>query len=282
MVAVLSRNDAGPWSVFRLNNTMEFAPLLLFAAFGLLVIVGAVFAARAARKRREELLLLAQRLGFDYLPDGPTMGGSVSSGGFWDRVMTGTFGMSPTAHFLQHFQGFSPFGTGDSPRVKNLIVGRKGDRDWYLFDYSYQTTSSDGKTTTTTTHPYGIVATRVPLAFPKLSLTQETVFHRIGTKLGLQELTFELEEFNRRYFITCDDPRAGHDFLHPRAIDYLMHQPVRHWQMSGVYVVVCKSGYYAPMETDRVMQEVEGFLDLVPDYVRQDRGFAANWTSPLD
>lgn len=252
---------------------MEALPILVFVAFAILALVAGYFASEAAKKRREALFRLAQHLGFEYRMEGT---GYVSSSGFMALFS------EETDPFLSKFAIFSPFGQGHSQEVKNLMFGRRGDRDWYLFDYSYKTTQHNGKTTTTTTHPYGIVAVRIPMVFPLLSLAAENVFHRIGSKLGMRELTFELEEFNRRYFIQCEEAREAHDILHPKAIDYLMRQPIRHWQFGSTYILFATPGSIQPMEFERQMRELDGFVDTIPDYVKQDRGFAATWQTPLD
>lgn len=256
---------------------MEF----ILAAIVFLTVIGIVgyYSKKAAEKRQAELFRLAHNLGLEYMPtglDGPAKG-------FWEQLATGAFQNSPAEGFLVKFGGFSPFGVGDRPTVKNLIVGRQDDRDWYMFDYCYQTQSTDSNgNTSTTNHPYGIVAVRMPMVLPPLKLTPENVLLKIGQVFGKRELTFELEEFNKRYFIECVDRQGAYDVLHPRAIDYLMSKPVRQWQMGGMMLVIARSGYYEPQEIFNVHDEVNGFLQLLPDYVRQDRGFAANFQGALD
>ncbi|AIE86388.1 hypothetical protein [Fimbriimonas ginsengisoli] len=252
---------------------------LIFVGVIVLVIVIAVFASIAAKKRREAFFGLAQSLGFQYMPEGMA---EPPRSGFFDS-MAGMFGPSADAIFLQRFLGFHPFGEGHSPDVANLLIGTRDGADWYLFDYSYktETTDSEGKTSTTT-HSFGVVAARVPIAFPGLSLTPENVFHRIGAKLGMQELNFELEEFNRRYFVRSADSKAAYDLLHPRAIEFLMSKPVRHWQMGGIYVMIVQSGAFTPGDAMLAFQEIRGFIGLIPDYYRQDHGFTPQWRGPLD
>jgi hypothetical protein len=98
----------------------------------------------------------------------------------------------------------------------------------------------------------------------------------------MQELNFELEEFNRRYFIRSSDPKAAYDLLHPQAIEYLMGRPIRHWQMGGVQMLVVSSGTNSPEESMQIFDEMRGFIGLIPDYYRQDHGFQAAWSNPLD
>lgn len=259
---------------------MEVLFPVLFGVFFVIILVAAYFANQAAKRRREQLVSMATDLGFEYHEEG--LKKAPPAGGGFLATLFDAFTEGPEAGFLRRFEGFSPFGQGHSPDVVNLIVGNRNGLDWYLFDYSFKTTTSNGKTTTTTTHPFGVVAVRVPIVFPGLTMAPENVFHRIGSKLGMKDLSFELEEFNRRYFIQCQDARAAHDLLHPQAIEFLMRHPVRNWQFGGYHLLIHKSGYYDPLETRQVMEEIQGFLALVPEYVRQDRSFTPQWQGPLD
>lgn len=257
---------------------MESLPIYLFAAFAIIGIFLSQIARKRAEIRNQEMEQLAKGFGFEFLPEG--MSPKEPPNLFKSFQLA--FEPTPDNSFVQRFTGFHPFGIGDSPDVSNLICGQRDGIDWFLFDYSYQTTTTDGKTTQRHTHPFSIVAARVPLSLPGLTLTPETIFHRIGNKLGVHELTFELEEFNRRYFIQSSDQRLAHDLLHPKAIEYLMAQPVRQWQFGGMYVVLSTPGSITPLEFSHKLTEIQEFMKLIPNYVIQDRGFTPSWKSPLD
>jgi len=258
--------------------TPEMAPIL-FAGFIVLIVVIGIASYIGGQKRKQALTELAQQMGFSFYPEGLM---AAPAGGFLGTLGQ-MFAPTPDAVFVQRFGPMHPFGEGHSPDVDNLLFGSRNGKDWYLFDYSYKTESRDSNgNTSTTTHGFGIVAARIPVALPGLSLAPETVFHRIGHKLGLGEMNFELEEFNRRYFIRSGDQKLAYDLLHPQAIDFLMRQPIRHWQIGGFYVLLAQGGSYRVEDLPRVMSEIEGFIDLIPAYYRQDHGFTPNWRNPLD
>jgi hypothetical protein len=251
-----------------------FIIIVVFA--GIAMIVLGYIEHKRTERRRAEIFLLSQQLGFEFFPFGST----TEKSDFWSRIWTGDVSNSP--NFLSRFSGFDPFDRGHSRVVQNLLVGRRNGLDCYVFDYQYKVTSGGGKNRRTTTYNHGIVAMRVPLALPSISLEPENLLHRLGSKLGMSELTFEYEEFNRRYWIRASSERHAYDILHPQAIDYLMRHPVRHWQMSGPYMLIMQNGRFQPMEIRRILDEIEGFYDLIPQYVHQDRGLQANWQGPLD
>jgi hypothetical protein len=253
--------------------------LIALGVAALIAIVVAVARAqqKAAEARRLALSQIAQEHGLVFCP----FGLEEPPRGFWEKLTT-SFSDTNLGRFLERFEGFSPFGQGHSFGVANLLMGRRGQADWYAFDYLYHTTQSNGKSTRTVPHPTGIVAVRLPLSMPRLTLTPENLFHKIGTALGMDELDFELEEFNKRYFVRSDDRKLAYDLLHPRMIEHLMSQESRAWQIGGQYIVQSRAGYYSPEEVRASIAEIEGFVGLIPHYVEQDHGLPALHASPLD
>lgn len=240
----------------------------LVVALFILVIISSVRAKKAAEARRAELMTLAAQWGFNY-----------DAGSFADSGWGLGFN-SGRADILPRFEDFHPFGIGHSPAVQNLLYGQRNGIDWTLFDYSYKVTTSNGKSTTTTTYPVGVVAARIPVALPWIHLSQEDLFTRIGAKFGMQDLTFESEEFNRRYRVQASMEKEAYAILHPQAIEYLLRHPIRRWQMSGPQIVITTSQYLSTDEMFRIMEEIQDFVEMIPPYVREDRGFPGVWSSP--
>jgi hypothetical protein len=255
---------------------MEFFFVLGGVAIVALIVVGIVFSIKASAKRREELAAFAQRHGLQsHVAQGSGCLNAGIGGGDW-----------PGVQLLPIFQEFQPFGTGEQPRAHNVILGDVGDRTFYFFDYQYTTTStttdSEGNTSTsTTTHSFGVAAVRFPMAFQVMEIRHEGMFDRIGGALGFKDVQFEMEEFNRKFHVTCRDQKFAYDVIHPGVMEFLLAHPSHHWQFNGCYLLVYKMGQYSAAEYEEVMQDMQGFLDLVPDYVRQDIGFQPTWNSPF-
>ncbi|MEZ0326256.1 MAG: hypothetical protein ACAH95_10145 [Fimbriimonas sp.] len=255
--------------------------IALFALGSIVVIIIAVAVSaaqkRAAEARMAALAQIAAQEGLDYHPHGL----AEQARGFWEGLFT-SFSDTNVGRFLTRFDGFTPFGQGHSWSLSNLLVGREDNADWYVFDYLYKTTHSTGKSTTTVPHPTGVIAVRLPLSLPRLTMSPENVFSKIGNFLGMDELDFELEEFNKRYFVRCNDRKIAYDLLHPRMIDFLMQCPPRSWQIAGQYVVLTRNNYYDPEEIVELIEEVRKFISLIPKYVEQDRALPAMYATPLD
>lgn len=259
--------------------------LVILAIIGVaaLIIWAVAASIKAAAKRREELFLLAQNWGFQYLPDGLS---EQWEGSFWENLV-GSGPGSPTVRFLQNLNGFRPFGEGEDWRIENLIYGRSNERDLYAFDYSFvtesTTTDSDGHTRTTrTTHHRGVILFRVQLYLPGLAIGRESFFSAIGRVFGVRDIEFESDEFNKRFRVMCENRQAAFDILHPQMMEYMMSLPDLDIQAGGPFVMVHSSRLYSASEISGVVVAINGFLDRIPEYFKQDRGFSARWDSPMD
>jgi hypothetical protein len=252
----------------------------IFAVFAILIVIIAIAVSHYEKRKQEErqrqLAELAERLGLQYFPggiDGPAKG-------FLESLFSwGTDG--PEDRLIAQFQGFDPFGVGHSQTIESLMAGAFDGIEWLIFDYQYRITRSTGKSTTTTTYNPTIVAAKLPIMLPWLKLGEESFFTQLGERLGIHDLHFESEEFNRTYRVHCQDRRLAFDFLHPQAIEYLLQVPVRGWQFGGPLIVLTTDNWAQPMEIMRMVRDIKGFVQLIPDYVQQDRGFRLPPGGPL-
>ena len=53
-------------------------------------------------------------------------------------------------------------------------------------------------------------------------------------------------------------------------MEYLLSLPAVHWQLGPGRVLIVRGGRYGPAELERNMGMVQGFLERVPAYVRQE------------
>jgi len=250
---------------------MQF--LAIFILFGIFAVAYALYAQKKAEERRLRILGYANQHGFTYYPSDPVF---IPTQGFWASLTSSDTG------FHSRFASFEPFDKGHSRSTSNLLVKQVQDHVLYAFDYEYKITTSNGKSTQTTTYRHTVTAARVNINLPGLSLQPETIVHWFGEKFGMRELEFESEEFNKRYFIRASDDRAVYDILHPQMIDYLLDQSIGWWQMAGHLLVRIEPRQEDVPEIHQGLLEIQGFIERIPAFVRQDRGFQANWSSPLD
>lgn len=254
---------------------MESNFILIFVAFAAIAGLAAYFANEAAKRRRAAFVSLAQRIGFTFYEQGL---GSVHSSSF-----LGLEFHSSRDSIVGTFEGFDLFRQGENQRAAPVLVGEIDGIHYYLFDYKYETTSRDSEgRSSTTTHPFSVVAARTPFMLPSLSLSPQGFLDNLGKVFGRREIEVESAEFNRRYFIQSPDPRATLDLLHPMALEHLLQCDVRPWQAGGMYLFTFRAGHRDPAEYAEMLDQVRGLLNLVPAYVREDSGISRPFASPTE
>lgn len=173
---------------------------LIFIGFAALVIGLIVFNVIQAKKRREAMQLLAQELGFRYQADR-------------DRSLADKF------HFLQHLDD------GSKRYAENILYGDLDGEQAYIFDYHYETYSTDSKGRRQTNHHWFSVFTlELPERFPELIIKPEGLFAKLGQMLGFDDIDFESHEFSKRYSVKSPDKKFAYDFCNAQMIDYLLRQ----------------------------------------------------------
>ncbi len=216
----------------------------IFIAF--VAAAGFYIAYALAEKRRKELEALAEQLGLFFAPHA-------------DEVH-------------DRYEGFTPFGAGSSRRSSNLLHGQRGEVLWQLFEYRYTTGSGKQRQT----HSYGIAAATVPIWFRKLQIRPEGIFDKLAAFVGYDDINFESEQFSRRYHVSCDVRKFAYDVIHPQMIEYLLGCPAHAWQIAGNIILIHKSGSFSAYEAKRIIEMVEGFLERIPAYVREDSQLRAS------
>src|SRR4051794_14638342 len=162
----------------------------------------------------------------------------------------------------------APFGQGDHRRARNVVTGRMGDQPFGAFDYSYETHSNDGKgNRTTTTHRYVVTSFQLPAALPRLQVTPEGFFGRIGNALGLDDIELESEDFNRRFRVHSNDRKFASDVLSPRTMQALLARPDMSWRIEGVDILTWQTGRLTPVVLMSLTAGLKTVLAGIPSFV---------------
>jgi hypothetical protein len=228
--------------------------VLFFGAVLALMVVIVVVSVVAAKRRREAFSALAAQRGWSY----------AQSDDRW----------------VSEFDG-APFGLGHDRRAGNVLTGTYDGRSFVAFDYRYSTTETstdaEGHTQThTEVHPYSVVALDTGVTFPALSVTPEGFLGRMVGRLTNTDIELESEEFNRAFTVRADDRKFATDVLHPRMMEHLLRTTDRGWRFDGRWLLAIRPGSHSVAELDVRLTDLDGILDLVPGFVRdQARGETA-------
>lgn len=181
------------------SHGMGPAPIIILVI--LLVIGLAIFSYLQEKKRREALQAIALQLGFSFSPDK-------------DHSFADQYG------FLNHMDD------GSNRYACNIMQGTANDgSSCSIFDYHYETHSTDSKGRRTTHHHYFSIFTLIlPKSFPELEIKPEGLFSKLGQALGFDDIDFESMEFSKRYQVKSDDKKFAYDFCNAQMIDCLLRQ----------------------------------------------------------
>jgi hypothetical protein len=177
---------------------MEFALALAVAS----AIAGAVFvlrrrAGRADRARRAAAI--AQGMGLTY---------------------------SQVDLFGDGWQPFHFFGLGTDRAIENVLAGTIDDVEVRVFDYWYVDDGDGSFEMVESRHRFSCAVVAVPASCPKLAAQPRTMTDDLIGVVGGDVLPLELEEFNRRFHVRCEEQRFAIAFLEQRMMAALLRIPL--------------------------------------------------------
>lgn len=172
--------------------------LTLFLVVAVLVVAGAIYGSIQARKRREGLFALAQRLNLRFNPDS-------------DYELASQYG------FLKELN------RGDNRYAANVLSGSYQGKDVLAFDFHYETHSTDSKGHQQTQHHwFSLLIMTLPAAFPVLTIRREGIFTKIAEVFGYQDIKFESAEFSKNFCVRSPDKKFAYDVCNAKMIEYLL------------------------------------------------------------
>jgi hypothetical protein len=214
---------------------------LLFAAgiSGMVALI--IFGSRYEKRRTAALQAFAAQRGWHWQPTEPEL--------------------------ARRWHGY-PFGTGSRPTVGHVLSGAHRGRPVLMFEYSYQTSSSDsdGKSSTTT-HRYAVCAVRLPAPLPGLEVARHSFLHRVAGITGRRDIQFADPAFNKAFRVRSADEHVARAVVNDRTIGILMSRPPVPWRIESDEILCWALGAVDAVKT---MPQLDMLVDLVeaipPDF----------------
>lgn len=221
---------------------MGFEIVIVLLVAGLIV-AGVIAGIRAARKRREAFAQLAARLGLQFDPDE-------------DHSLPGQF------PFLDRLQ------KGSRRYAFNRLAGPYHGHEVLVFDYHYETYSTDSKGHTQTHHHYfSFFMLFLPRSFPELTIVREGWGSKLAQAFGYDDIDFESAEFSRRFCVRSRDKRFAYDICHPRTIDYLLANPDLSVETEGNVLAIGFDTRLAPEAIEPNLERLRILREFFPAYL---------------
>jgi len=211
---------------------------VIFVGFIAVFIVIAVLGFISAAKRREAMLLLAQRLGLHFEPH-------------------------KNRYMARELRFLNKLRHGSNRYAYNILSGNYRGHDVTVFDYHYQTGS--GKDTHH--HHFSFFTVRLPGAFPELTIGPEGVFSKIAQAVGYDDIDFESHEFSRKFCIRSRDKKFAYDFCHAQMIEYLLANPDLTLEVELNTLAISFNRRLRPEEIEPNLERAIQVRLLMPDYL---------------
>lgn len=224
----------------------------IFILIVLAIAVVAYLQWQAKQKRREAIHEWAVRQGLSYSAEDP-------------------IGIPQT------FSSFGLLNRGDGRGCENVLQGTWNGLPVIEADYWYYNESTDSEGRTSRDYDrFSIVIVEIEAWVPNVSIERENVLTRLADHVGMRDIEFELEEFNRRFNVKCQDREFAYKLLDARMMEYLLDKA------GGICVEV--EGGHALVWQGRIgvegmmelLYRAKGFVDNVPRLVWNEYGKAAS------
>lgn len=165
---------------------------------------------------------------------------------------------------------FSLFQRGDGRGAENVLSGTWQDLPVREFDYWYFDESSDTKGSTHRSYyRFSCAVTEIAAACSPLVLDREDVFTRLADHVGMHDIEFESEAFNRAFNVRAKDRRFASDLLDARMLSWLLTvDGAFRFETCGPWLL-CYSKRRAPTELVALLGTLKGFRDHIPRVVHQ-------------
>ncbi|HKQ37346.1 MAG TPA: hypothetical protein VJ063_04650 [Verrucomicrobiae bacterium] len=223
-----------------------FAPVepVLIAVFFAIVLVTVVIAVNvAAKKRRESLAALAQRLGLMF-----------EAGR--DFQMAGRFG------FLNRLA------QGSNRYAFNTLWGNFREHAVYAFDYHYETHSRDSEgRQQTNDHYFSCLILMLERQFPELTIGREGLLSKIAQGLGYDDIDFESNEFSRTFCVRSKDKKFAYDFCHARMMEYLLQNQDLSIEVEASVLAIAFSRRLDAAQIEHNLNRLVQLRALMPKYL---------------
>lgn len=211
--------------------------LIVFALFWVVSITFIVMSVINERKRVEELKVLAEELGLEYVAK---------------------------SDVPPEFKEFKLFSMGSKRKISNLLHGQADGVSISIFDYHYTTGGGKNKRHSTQT----VASIRSSeLAICDFSIRPEDGLDQIGSMLGFQDIDFDSHpEFSKKYVLQGKSEAAVRSLFQPAILEYFQSKDRLTLEAAPGTIVVYQNRRKAKSnEIKKLMGEVYEVFGMLAD-----------------
>ncbi|MHC4475189.1 MAG: hypothetical protein ACYTEL_06075 [Planctomycetota bacterium] len=222
-------------------------PALIIVGVVALIVVFGVLGYLGARRRREAMATLAGRLGLRFDPDK-------------DRELA------------RRYQFLDKLRSGSNRYAFNILSGTYQEHDVTLFDYHYETHSTNSKGHRQTHHHYfSFFMLVLPGSFAELVIAKEGFFSKVAQAFGYDDIDFESHEFSRKFCVRSADKKFAYDVCNARMIEYLLANTDLTIEIEVNVLALSFSRRLAPDRIEANLSRLVAVRSLMPEYLFETR-----------
>ena len=217
-------------------------PLIIVGVVAVIVVL-AVLGYINAQKRRQAMLELAARLGLRFDPGN-------------DRDLARRYS------FLDKLRA------GSNRYAFNVLSGDYQGHGVTVFDYHYETHSTDSKGHRQTHHHYfSCFILGLSRSFPELVIGREGFFSKIAQAFGYDDIDFESHEFSRKFCVRSPNKKFAYDVCHARMMEYLLANDDLTIEIDQNSLALTFASRLAPERIEPNLNRLVTLRSLLPEYL---------------
>jgi len=163
---------------------------------------------------------------------------------------------------------FDLFQKGDGRGIENMMWGAVDGVNVRLFDYWYYDETRDSKGVSSGSYKrFTCAISEIPADCPHLSVRREGVFSHLADHLGMADIAFESDDFNREFEVRCSDQKFAFSLVDGRMMEWLMQAATAAQFETGGPMVFVATGKLDPSGWPSLLAWQRQFREHVPEVV---------------
>jgi type II secretory pathway pseudopilin PulG len=217
-------------------------PLIIVGVIAAIA-VAAILGYLSAQKRRQAMMDLAARLGLRF-----------DQGKNWDLA--------------ERYSFLNKLRSGSNRYAFNTLSGNYQGHGVMVFDYHYETHSSDSKGNRQTHHHYfSCFLLHLPRSFPELVIAREGFFSKVAQAFGYDDIDFESHEFSRKFCVRSPNKKFAYDICNARMMEYLLANDDLTIEIDEDTLALTFNSRLDPARIEPNLNRLVALRSLMPEYL---------------
>lgn len=180
------------------------------------------------------------------------------------------FDPAKVRRFDKRYSQFGFLSRGSNRYAHNIFAGDWQGREATVFDYHYETHSTDSKGRRQTHHHrFSVAIVTCEFRLQEMTIRPEGIFDKMKAAFGWDDIDFESAEFSKRFHVSARDRRWAYDVITPRTMEFLLANPNRELYFDGHTLAVRSDKNLEPAEVEGLLTIASTVLDGIPQFARE-------------